>query len=78
MSGQAIEIEQAIEALRQLPTHRQQELASYIYHLATDYREPESIDPADAAAVSEGTLQAKLRQFASPGRIAQALGSNQK
>ena len=38
-----------------------------------DHRDPEEIDPADLAAVTEGLDQAKRRQFASPDRIAAAL-----
>ena len=72
-------IEQAIEALRSLPEKRQQELAGYILHLAsTDDHEPEDIDPADMPSVLKGLEQAKRRQFASPERIAAALGLNQK
>ena len=71
-------IEQAIEALRSLPAQRQQELAGYIYHLAADHREPEDIDPADLPSVLKGLEQAKRRQFASPERVAAALGLNQK
>ena len=71
-------IEQAIEALRNLPTHRQQELAGYIYHLAVDHQERQEIDPADLPSVLKGLEQSKRRQFASPERIAAVLGLNQK
>ena len=71
-------IEQAIEALRSLPAQRQQELAGYIYQLAADHREPEDIEPADLPSVLKGLEQAKRRQFASPERVAAALGLNQK
>jgi hypothetical protein len=67
-------IEDAIEALRNLPPDRQEELAGYIFHLATDEREPEDIDPADLPSVLEGREQAQRRQFASPERVAQVLG----
>ncbi len=67
-------IDQAIDALRKLSPKRQQELAGYIYHLAHDDREPEDIAPADLPAVLEGLEQAKRRQFASPERVAAALG----
>ena len=36
-------IDDAIDALRKLPPDRQHELAGYIFHLATDEREPEDI-----------------------------------
>ena len=67
-------IDDAIEALRKLAPDRQQELAGYIFHLATDEREPEDIDPTDLPFVLEGLEQAKRRQFASPARIADVLG----
>jgi hypothetical protein len=71
-------IDDAIEALRKLPLNRQQELAGYIFHLATDEREPEDVDPADLPSVLEGLEQAKRRQFASPERVAEVLGRTQK
>lgn len=67
-------IDDAIDALRSLPLDRQQELASYIFHLATDERETEDIDPADLPSVLEGLEQAQRRQFASPERFAEVLG----
>ena len=71
-------IDEAIEALRRLPTERQQELAPYIHQLASDERELEEVDRADLAAVLEGLEQAKRRQFASPARVAALLGLDQK
>ena len=71
-------IDDAIDALRKLPPDRQQELAGYIFHLATDERQPEDIDPADLPSVLEGLEQAKRRQFASPERVAQVLGRSSK
>ena len=71
-------IDDAIEALRKLAPERQQELAGYIFHLATDEREPEDIDPADLPSVLEGLEQAKRRQFASPERVADVLGLDPK
>jgi hypothetical protein len=67
-------IDDAIDALRKLPPERQDELAGYIFHLATDEREPEDIDPADLPSVLEGLEQAKRRQFASAERVADVLG----
>jgi DNA-binding TFAR19-related protein (PDSD5 family) len=71
-------IDQAIDALRKLSPQRQQELAGYIYSLAADDRVAEDVDPADLPAVLEGLEQAKRRQFASPERIAAALGFKAK
>jgi hypothetical protein len=71
-------IDDAIEALRKLPPDRQHELAGYIFHLATDERELESIDPADLPSVLEGLEQAKRRQFVSPERVAEVLGRTTK
>ena len=67
-------IDDAIDALRKLPPDRQRELAGYIFHLATDEREPEDIDPADLPSVLEGLEQANGRQFASSDRVAELLG----
>ena len=61
-------IEDAIDALRKLSPERQQELASYICHLAND--EPEDIDPADLPSVLEGMAQAERRQFATEEKVA--------
>lgn len=71
-------IDQAIEALRRLSPERQQELAPYIYRLASDQREAEEIDPADFEAVMEGLEQAKQRRFATPERVAAVLGLDRK
>jgi hypothetical protein len=71
-------IDDAIDALRKLPPDRQNELADYIFHLATDEREPETIDAADLPGVLQGLEQAKRRQFASPDRIAEVLGRGTK
>lgn len=65
-------IDDAIDALRKLPPERQQELAGYIFHLASDDGEPEVIDPAHLPSVLEGLEQAKRGQFASPERVAAA------
>ena len=63
----------AIDALRQLTPERQNELAGYILHLATnDDREPEDIDPAALPAVLEGMAQAKRGEFATDEQVAAA------
>lgn len=71
-------IDDAIEALRKLPLERQKELAGYIFHLATDDREPEDIATDDLPSVLEGLEQAKRRQFASPERVDEILGRRPK
>ena len=71
-------IDDAIDALRQLHPDRQRELAGYIFHLATDEREPEDIGPSDLPSVLEGLEQAKRRRFASPERVAEVLGRGTK
>lgn len=71
-------IDDAIDALRRLSPERQQELASYIFHLATDEREPEDVDAADLPSVLDGLEQAKRRQFAAPERVAELLGLGKK
>ena len=60
--------EDAIEALRSLPPERQQELAAYICHLATD--EPEDIDPADLPSVIKGIAQAERIEFETDEQVA--------
>ena len=65
-------IDDAIDALRKLPPKRQQDLAGYIFHLASDEGEPEDIDPAHLPAVLEGLAQAGRGEFASPERVAAA------
>ncbi len=61
-------IEDAIDALRRLSPETQQELASYIYHLAND--EPEDINPADLPSVLKGMAQAERKQFATEEQVA--------
>jgi hypothetical protein len=70
MSGTAIE--QAIAALRRLSAERQEELAAYIYQLAVDERQAETIDPAHLPAVQDGLDQVARGQLATPERVAEA------
>ena len=71
-------IDEAIAALHRLPPDRQDELASYIFHLATEDSALEAVDPDDVASVNEGLEQANRRQFASPERVAEVLGRSSK
>ena len=62
-------LEQAIQALRQLPTDSQDEIARAILHLAGSEIEAEPVDPAHLAAVLEGLAQAKRREFATDDEV---------
>jgi hypothetical protein len=66
-------LEQAIQALRRLPTDSQDEIARAILHLAGSEVEAEPVDPAHLAAVLEGLAQAKRREFATDDEIEAAL-----
>ena len=66
-------LEQAIQALRRLPTDSQDEIARAILHLAGSEVEVEPLDPAHLAAVLEGLAQAKRREFARDDEIEAAL-----
>jgi hypothetical protein len=66
-------LEQAIQALRRLPTDSQDEIARAILHLAGSEIEAEPVDPAHLAAVLEGLAQAKRREFATDDEIEAAL-----
>jgi len=58
-------LDQALDAVRQLPSERQDEIARAMLSLAGSEAEPEPIDPAHLSAVLEGLAQARHRQFAS-------------
>ena len=62
-------LEQAIQALRRLPTDSQDEIARAILHLAGSEVEAEPVDPAHLAAVLEGLAQAKRREFATDDEV---------
>lgn len=65
-------LEQALEAVRRLPSDTQDEIALAMLHLAgADEAEP--IDPAHLPAILEGLSQARLRQFATEGEVESAL-----
>jgi len=62
-------LEQAIEAVRRLPADAQDDIARAILHLAGDEVEAEPVDPAHLAAVLEGLVQAKRREFATDDEV---------
>jgi hypothetical protein len=62
-------LEQALEAVRRLPSDSQDEIARTMLTLAANEGEPEPIDPAHLSAVLEGLAQAKRRQFASDDEV---------
>jgi DNA-binding transcriptional regulator YdaS (Cro superfamily) len=62
-------LEQAIEAVRQLPADSQDEIARAILQLAGSEAEAEPIEPAHLAAVLEGLAQAKRREFATDDEV---------
>jgi Ca2+-binding EF-hand superfamily protein len=61
-------LEKAVEAVRQLPTDSQDEIARAMLSLA-DEGEPEDIDPAHLADVLESLAQAKRREFATDTEV---------
>jgi hypothetical protein len=62
-------LEKALEALRQLPSESQDEIARVMLQLAKGEVEPEPIDPAHLPAVLEGLAQARQRDFASDTEV---------
>jgi hypothetical protein len=62
-------LEQALEAVRRLPSDSQDEIARAMLTLAGNEGEPESIDPAHLSAVLEGLAQAKRRQLANSDEV---------
>jgi hypothetical protein len=63
-------LEQAVEAVRRLPTDTQNEIARAMLAWAGDEGEPEPIDPAHLPDVLESLAQAKRRQFATDAEAA--------
>ena len=57
-------LEQALEAVRRLPSESQDEIARAILHLAAGEGEPETVDPQHLPAVLAGLAQAERREFA--------------
>ncbi|RXH26875.1 hypothetical protein XH99_18385 [Bradyrhizobium nanningense] len=62
-------LEEAFQAVRQLPADSQDEIARAMLALTGNVGEPEEIDPSHLPAVLEGLAQANLRQFASDAEI---------
>jgi hypothetical protein len=62
-------LEQAIKAVRRLPTDSQDDIARTILHLAGSEVEAEPVDPVHLAAVLEGLAQAKRREFATDDEV---------
>lgn len=62
-------LDKALEAVRRLPEHEQDEIARTILHLASGDGEPEPIDPAHLTAVLNGLAQARRREFSTDAEV---------
>jgi hypothetical protein len=62
-------LDQALEAVRQLPAESQDEIARLLLHLAQGDDEPEEIDPAHLPAVLEGLAQAERGEFVTDAEL---------
>ncbi len=62
-------LEDAVAAVRKLPSESQDEIARVMLLLASNDGEPEEIDPTHLSAVLEGLKQAARGQFASDAEI---------
>ena len=62
-------LEQALEAVRKLPPHDQDQIALAMLTLTGKDGELEEIDPAHLSAVLEGLAQAKRREFATDAQV---------
>jgi hypothetical protein len=62
-------LEEALEAVRQLPPESQDDIARAMLTLAGNDAEPEEIDPAHLPAVLEDLAQAKRRELASDAEV---------
>ncbi|WP_426434835.1 hypothetical protein [Bradyrhizobium genosp. P] len=62
-------LEKALEAVRRLPTHGQDQIVLAMRTLSGDEGEPEEIDAVHLPTVQEGLSQAKRRQFATDAEI---------
>jgi hypothetical protein len=62
-------LDKALEAVRQLPSEEQDEIARTILHLATRNGESGPIDPAHLPAVIEGLEPARRREFATDAEV---------
>jgi hypothetical protein len=62
-------LEKALEAVRRLPPHTQDEIARAMLTMASNEGAPEEIDPVHLPAVLEGLAQAKRREFATDEEV---------
>jgi hypothetical protein len=62
-------LEQALEAVRRLPSETQDDIARAMLQLAAGEGEPEEIDAAHLRPVLEGLAQAKRGAFASDAEV---------
>lgn len=62
-------LDKALDAVRKLSAHEQDEIARAMLVLAEQNDEPEPVDPAHLPAVLEGLAQAKRREFASDEEV---------
>jgi hypothetical protein len=62
-------LEQALEAVRRLPSDAQDEIARAMLDLVASEAEPEDIDPEHLPAVLKGLAQAGRGEFASDAEI---------
>ncbi len=62
-------LEQAIDAVRALPTDAQDDIAHAMLTLAGNVEEPEPIDLAHLPSILEGLAQAKRREFVAPAQV---------
>jgi hypothetical protein len=63
-------LQKALEAVRRLPPHRQDEIARVMLSLTGDREESAEVDPAHLPEVLESLAQAKRRQFATDAEAA--------
>jgi hypothetical protein len=62
-------LEQAVEAVRRLPSDSQDEIAQAMLQWAQDDAQPEPVEGAHLSAVLEGLAQAKQERFASAAEV---------
>jgi hypothetical protein len=66
-------LEQALEAVRRLPSDAQDDIARAMLRLAAHGGEPEAVDTAHLPAILEGLAQARRREFATEAEVEAAL-----
>jgi hypothetical protein len=62
-------LDKALEAVRRLPPHSQDEIALAMLTLSGNEGQPEDVDPEHFRAILAGLDQAKRREFASEEEI---------